>query len=144
MNSDNRKRHERSARAVAGLIVQLSGLVNSISLAGGLKSSQWSALRFVASANKSARTIAGFARLNRTTLSSASQTIDTLVRKGLITKKVGEGSDKRVRTLELTEQGRMQLASDPLYEITQSLVILSDSDLRKMAAVIRHLLSDNT
>jgi len=112
--------------------------MNAAAHSSDLNAVQWSALRFVATANESVRNIAAFARLNRTTPSSASQTIGSLVRQGLIIKV--PGSDRRVRTLELTDRGRERLSSDPINGLVGAIATLDGADLRSLAQALSQII----
>lgn len=117
MNSIRQSRHDRAAVSIAGMVEQLSRIYAIRAFAAGLNPVQWAALRHVATANESTRSIGAFARLHRTTPSSASQTIGALVAKGLLTKQVG--SDGRQRILRLTPKATALLRRDPLQELAK-------------------------
>lgn len=131
---------ERSARAVAELFEQLSRSVASESFADGLNPAQWAALRYFAQANETARSVGAFARHHLITPSSASQTIQALVKKNLVSKK--NGSDRRSRVLELTPQGQDMLASDPIDRLTRAITALPEVQLLGLADALVTLLKD--
>src|SRR3546814_8184106 len=64
-------------------------------------------LRYLAHANESACQIGAFAKFHMTTPSSASQTISSLVSRGMVTKKAA--ADGRRWTLSLTAKGRRKI-----------------------------------
>jgi DNA-binding MarR family transcriptional regulator len=131
---------ERSAHAVAELVDQLSRTVANDSFATGLNPAQWAALRYVAQANETARNVGAFARHHLITPSSASQTIQALVRKKLVTKR--SGTDRRSRSLEVTPQGQQALRSDPLNRLTKAIATLPESQLLGLADALVSLLKD--
>ncbi|MGO8919213.1 MAG: MarR family winged helix-turn-helix transcriptional regulator [Stellaceae bacterium] len=130
-------RRERSARAIAELIEQLSRSLASQAFSHGLNPAQWRALRYIAQANEGARNIGAFAKFHFTTPSSASQTISALVKKGLIRKAVG--ADSRSRVLGLTVKGQRKLDDDPIVSLAQAILTLSDGQLSLMAEAMATL-----
>jgi DNA-binding MarR family transcriptional regulator len=130
-------RQSRSARTVAARLEQLARVLASRALAQGLNSAQWTALRYLATADESARHVGAFATFHLTTASSASQTLSALVRKGLIAKR--PGGDARRRTLTLTEAGRQMLAHDPVSEVLARLDRLSVQQFESLADALEIL-----
>jgi DNA-binding MarR family transcriptional regulator len=127
-------RRTRSARALAAHLEQLARILASRALAHGLNSAQWTALRYLATADEQACNVGAFAAFHLTTASSASQTLSALVRKGLVAKR--PGGDARRRTLSLTETGRQMLAHDPWGEILGRLDGMPDHQFDILAAAI--------
>ncbi len=138
MPSVSQIRRQRSARAIAELIEQLSRIVESRAVSNGLNPAQWAALRYIAQANEAARDIGAFSRYHLTTPSSASQTISALVGKGFVVKKAG--ADSRRRTLDLTLRGRRLLDHDPILHLARAIQTLSDDQLFLMAEVTEILI----
>jgi DNA-binding MarR family transcriptional regulator len=132
-------RHERAAQAIAELIAQLWVAMASRAMSQGMKPAQWNALRYLAQANESARHVGAFAEFNRTTPSSASQTMTALVNRGLVVKKKG-GGDSRQRMLALTAEGRRFLKEDPLAELANTIATLSEDQLFTMAEIMEVLI----
>jgi len=130
-------RRIRSARALAARLEQLARVLANRALARGLNSAQWTALRYLATADERARHVGAFAEFHLTTASSASQTLSALVRKGLVAKR--PGGDARRRTLSLTDAGRQMLAHDPLSEILARLDNLSDQQFNALADALELL-----
>jgi len=100
-------------RAAAELLDHAMRAIYSQCFADGLNPAQWSALRYVARANPSSRTLTDFARFHFVSKSAASDTISALVRKELLVKKK-DLRDGRVAQLEVTERARQILCNDPL------------------------------
>src|SRR3546814_9662046 len=78
-----------------------------------LKPAQWSALRYFGRAAARQRTLTDFARFHATTLGTASQTLSTLQRKGLIARSASP-TDRRRADVQLTRKGRALLKQDTL------------------------------
>jgi DNA-binding MarR family transcriptional regulator len=130
-------RRDRSARAIAELIEQLSRTIASRAFIGGMNPVHWTALRYLSQANESARQVGAFAKFHMTTPSSASQTMTALENKGLVIKKAGP--DGRQRILELTPKGRRLLNKDPIQALAASIQTLSDEQMLLMAEVMENL-----
>ena len=104
--------------------------------AHGLNPAQWAALRYIAqrAGEQEPPTISGFARLRLTTPSSASQTVSSLVRLGLVTR--ASAADKRQRPLELTVEGHALLKRDPLRHLASLVAGLSTESLGVFSGVL--------
>lgn len=75
-----------------------------------LQPAQWQAMRFFAVANRFSRTPRGLTAWLGQTKGSVSQTINALVRKGLVERR-GDAADRRVVRLMLTEAGERLVQS---------------------------------
>jgi DNA-binding MarR family transcriptional regulator len=137
MRASAQQRREQSARAIAELIEQLSRSLLNRSSARRLNAAQWTALRYLGSANESARQIGAFAKFHFTTPSSASQTISSLVRKGMVSKT--GAADGRRWTLELTSKGRRMLKDDPIIDLSKVILSLPDAKLFILAETMQML-----
>jgi DNA-binding MarR family transcriptional regulator len=104
--------------------------------AHGLNPAQWAALRYIAHPGSEMElpTISGFARLRMTTLSSASQTVSSLVRAGLVTR--AAAPDKRQRPLQITAEGQLLLKRDPLRHLGTLIAGLSSKSLVEFSEVL--------
>lgn len=104
--------------------------------AHGLNPAQWAALRYVADLGGSGDvpTISGFARLRLTTPSSASQTVSSLVRMGLVAR--ASAPDRRQRPLELTAEGQTLLKRDPLKHLASMVAGISSESLVEFSGVL--------
>lgn len=98
---------------VAELYEQAIRVIYSEAFAAGLNPAQWNALRYLSSALPERRTPSAFAQYHHVTRGTASQTINALERKRLVTKRPDETDGRAVR-LELTEAGHAMLTKDPL------------------------------
>jgi DNA-binding MarR family transcriptional regulator len=97
---------------------------------------QWAALRFLARANKEARTVLGLARYLGITQGPASRAVAALERKALL---AGErdSKDRRVVRLELTSAGRALLSQDPIQRLAgllKSMPELAQQDMAQRVA----------
>lgn len=104
----------------------------------GLSPAQWSALRYIAACNRGEHaTTGGFARLRLVTPSSASQTIASLVRLGLVERRAH--ADGRSKSLALTAKGRVLVETDPRQPVLTALAGLSSETLSEFSGVIELL-----
>lgn len=95
------------------LLDRINRITRGLQYAHGLNPAQWDTLRFIARANKYSRTPGALARFLGTTKGTASQTVNALEKKGLLTRQ-HDPADKRVRHIVLTTEGEALLAQDPL------------------------------
>jgi DNA-binding MarR family transcriptional regulator len=94
------------------LMERISRALHNEGYSGGLKPTQWEALRYFARANRPSRTPSALTDYLGMTKGTVSQTINALERKGLIQKEAG--IDRRVVYIALTPQGYEMLQNDPL------------------------------
>lgn len=127
-----------STKPIAELIEQINLVAYSSNTARELKPSQWAALRYFDTAASHVRTVSGFAEMNWTTNSSASQTVSTLVSRNYL-ERIPNLTDRRRHTLCVTEIGKQLLETDPIYEISNSISRLSLAQQNQLARVITHL-----
>ncbi len=105
----------------------------------GLSPAQWSALRYIAAQDGPAgATTGGFARLRLVTPSSASQTMASLVRLGLVERR--GHSDGRSRSLVLTAKARVLVEKDPHRHVVTALAGVSSKSLGEFTEVLELLL----
>ena len=96
------------------LVERLSRILQNDAHAGGLKPTQWEALRYLARANRFSRSPGALTAYLGMTKGTVSQTLQALGRKGLI-EKTTVGSDRRSVNLSLTKAGLALLAHDPMH-----------------------------
>lgn len=128
-----------SPRATAEVMEQIAQLAYRFGFAADLRPAQWTALRFFGRAEQRACTVSAFADHNLTSRSSASQTVNALVKRGLLVRRPIP-SDRRTHRLELTDQAKTLLANDPLKELELSLDEMSDSNRYQLAERLEELL----
>jgi DNA-binding MarR family transcriptional regulator len=122
-------------RAIAEVFGHVGRLLHSLAFAKGLNPAQWSALRYLSTANDSARSVTSFARHHQTTKPAASKTIDALLRKGLV-RKVAVPGDRRAQRVDLTPKAIRRLAEDPLNMFVGALAALD----REQTSALAHAL----
>ncbi|MBV8536141.1 MAG: MarR family transcriptional regulator, partial [Alphaproteobacteria bacterium] len=135
-------KRDRSLHAIAELVQQAGRLLSFEAYASGLNPAQWAALRFIDQANPTACNIGSFAALHRTTHSSASQTIGSLEKRGLVRKSAG--ADARVRSVELTAAGRRLIKDDPIRTFARILGTLPDDQLYALTLAMETLIREGT
>ncbi len=125
-----------SAPSIIGQLERFACALARRESANGLNPAQWAALRYIAQPAETAEipTISGFARLRLTTPSSASQTVSSLVRLGLVAR--ASAPDKRQRPLELTAEGRLLLKRDPLRHLATLVAGISSESLMEFSGVL--------
>jgi DNA-binding MarR family transcriptional regulator len=117
----------RPAVATASLIEQLARRTQNLCFTKELAPVQWSALRFLAKAGASARTVSGLAAYSGVNQSSASRTIQLLADKKLV--EVGiDTEDARIRLVSLTSAGRELLERDPLFALAAAVERLDPTE----------------
>lgn len=98
------------------LLERLARLVHNDAHAGGLRPTQWEALRYLSRANRFSRTPGALTAYFGMTKGTVSQTLAALERKGLVAKATASG-DRRSIMLDLTKAGIAHLSDDPLHEL---------------------------
>jgi DNA-binding MarR family transcriptional regulator len=128
-------RAESEARAIAELLelIATSGYQRDML---GLGPVQWRALRYFAAAIASACTLTAYSSHHATTKASASKTLNSLIRKGLM-RRVPNPGDARSHFIELTEAGREILAEDPIEPLTAAIGRLGEGDRATVAEALR-------
>lgn len=109
-----------SPEAAAEILEKISQISYSMGFSGGLRPAQWNALRYFGKSEDSVRTVGHFARYNMTTPSSASQTINALVTRGIL-ERVPVSGDRRTYRIDLTGSGRELLANDPIHHLIEAI-----------------------
>lgn len=127
------------AETVAATLLRIAGLAQSKGYAEGLKPSQWTALRYFASATTGRRTVSGFAAHQGSTRGAASQMVEILVGKGLLARSPSP-EDRRVVRLELTRAAEQLLERDPLAFLVRAVDDLPTDEQRWMAVALERLL----
>lgn len=127
--------------AVAALVERLSRLIHNDAHEGGLKPTQWEALRFLARANRVSRSPGALTGFLGVTKGTVSQTLQALERKGLIEKTTADG-DRRGVKLDLTDAGRALLADDPLGDLDASLAAMPPEARDALNVALGSLLKD--
>ncbi|MCW2243863.1 MarR family winged helix-turn-helix transcriptional regulator [Azospirillum canadense] len=130
---------QASAQAIAEVMMHIGHLADSMGYTQGLKPSQWTALRYFARANPSQRTVSAFAEFHATTRGAASQMVEVLVTKNLLTR-VPVPEDRRVIQLHPTPKALELLENDPLKEFAGVIAALSGPDQLQLADLLSRVL----
>lgn len=125
---------------IAELLVHIGRAARSEDAGSALTAAQWTCLRFFARANSSSRTPSGFASFQATTRGTASQTIKSLERMGLV---AGTRSDRDRRSVcfDLTGRGCEMLAQDPLRDLISVIDVLGAAERARFLATLSGLAS---
>ncbi len=113
------------------LFERISRVLHNDGHAGGLKPTQWEALRYFSRANRFSRSPSALTAYLGMTKGTVSQTINALNKKGLIDKTVDD-DDRRQVQIDLTTKGLKLLAQDPLESLAQSLSKLSGAQRQEL------------
>ena len=108
-----------SERTIAELIAHLGRIAHGDGFIAGLTPTQWTALRYFASANRFSRTPSSFAEFQGTTRGTASQTAKSLVAQGYLVRNRSE-TDGRSARLDLTDKARGILTNDPFEALVRA------------------------
>ncbi|MDJ0943982.1 MAG: MarR family transcriptional regulator [Kiloniellales bacterium] len=121
------------------LLERLSRILQNEAHAGGVKPTQWEALRYLARANRFSRSPSAVTAYLGVTKGTVSQTLNALDRKGLIRKRADPG-DRRNVTIEVTRAGRDLLARDPVEVVLTAAARLSAAERRALSGALEKLL----
>ncbi|MFC3231176.1 MarR family winged helix-turn-helix transcriptional regulator [Marinibaculum pumilum] len=122
----------------ASQLEQVCRLVQGLCRLDELHPAQWSALRYLARAEKTERTTNMLAVHQGTNPGTASRTISALMRKGLVTSTVSR-ADRRIRTISLTAAGRDLLMQDPLHRVAIGLQRLPRDTREQLPELLHEL-----
>jgi DNA-binding MarR family transcriptional regulator len=125
------------AQTIAELIIQLGRAAHGYP--EGLSPAQWNALRYVSRANRFSRTVSAFADFHGTTRGTASQTVKALLAQGYLSRQRSQ-RDGRSSRLELTENGRLLLSSDPCMALIRAASTLPRTTRAHLSAGLGRLL----
>lgn len=102
---------------------------------------QWIALNYFALANPASRTVSGFAAYNATSKGTASQVVNGLQRRGLVSK--GRSSaDGRSTRITVTEAGERALRNHPENRLNEAIGHLSAEDQTALQRIVSGLLTE--
>ena len=122
------------------LLERLSRVLQNEAHSGGLKPTQWEALRYLARANRFSRSPSAVTAYLGVTKGTVSQTLNALERKGLI-RKAADPGDRRNLTIAVTPAGAALLAQDPVAVLMRSAAQLDPGLRRDLAAGLERLLA---
>lgn len=130
---------DRTSRATAEVMFQVLRYASSFAFTEGLNPAQWAALRYLSQAPAPSRTLLAFTRYHGTTKGTASQTISSLVRKGLVDR-IRNEQDRRSARLDLTAEGRTLVGNDPLLELADTISALRTAERLVLMECLEHIL----
>ncbi len=128
---------DRDALAAAHLLERIGQLLRADEQGEGLYPVQWTALRYIARANRFSRTPIALTRFLGMTRGTVSQTLIALERKGLIAREPS-ARDKRSLDVTLTDEGKAVLDQDPLASLSEAI----EAALGKKSGKLRDQLSE--
>ncbi len=114
------------------LLERLSRILQNEAHAGGLKPTQWEALRYLARANRFSRSPSALTMYLGMTKGTVSQTLKALERKNLVRKQT-DPADRRNLRLDLTQDGANVLKRDPIAALFDIPSSLSPKERRQVA-----------
>lgn len=128
-------------KRVRNVIDRLGRILAAEEWSDEINPTQWTALSYLARANKYSRSPSQVADYMSATRGTVSQTLKALARKGLVTENLSE-QDKRSISYSLTEEGRRILDRDNLVEQAASLLLAQERSalLDGLEALIRKAL----
>jgi DNA-binding MarR family transcriptional regulator len=137
-----RKDDEVDSPSAASSLIKLERLARLLRQAGhaqGLNPVQWEALRYLARCNALSHSPGAMARYLGSTKGTISQTVKSLVAKGLVLKQV-DVKDHRGVALHLTDSGRAVLIDDATQVLQADIAELSDKTRRRFDRALEILL----
>lgn len=99
-----------------------------------LTRTQWLALGYFAHANARSRTTSAFSLFAGSSLASASESISTLVRRGLLSRERCS-NDRRMLRLDLTEQAKRIVSEDPVGDLVTAISSLETDEIERLDAL---------
>ena len=146
MGRKDKQKHEEQADTEVGSAVSLARLERLARLmrqsghGEGLNPAQWEALRYLSRANRLSNSPGSLARYLGSTKGTISQTLASLVSKGLVAKQM-RGEDNRFVDLLLTEKGRAVLEQDGLRALGLDIGTLRPKIRKRFDRGLEELLS---
>ncbi len=116
-----------NAALSAEFVTHLARLARGEGHACGLTNAQWTALRYFGRANRFSRTLLAFAAYHATTRGTASQTVKSLVTKGLLVRTPSQ-QDGRSSRIDLTTKGQALCKMDPFKGLVQAIAGLPETE----------------
>ncbi len=139
MNKKSDRNSEIDTGQTLARLERLTRLVRSASHTQGLNAAQWEALRYLSRANSFSNSPGALTRYLGATKGTTSQTLLSLVKKGVIEKSL-RNNDARSVVLVLTEAGRKVLSNDPLSHIEKAITNLKDKTSKRFAKGLSEML----
>jgi DNA-binding MarR family transcriptional regulator len=128
-----------SAAVSLAKLERLARLLRQTGHARGLNPVQWEALRYLARCNVLSHSPGALAKYLSSTKGTVSQTVLSLVKKGLVRKQV-DAKDARGVALFLTDAGKAMLAEDAALKMLGDVAALSDKTRKRFDRALDALL----
>jgi DNA-binding MarR family transcriptional regulator len=126
------------ASTVARLLEQTARAVYESRGPKAIHAGQWAVLRYLARAQRQARTVGGVAAYLGVTHAPASRAVAALARKNFVTVKADQ-EDRRVRRIDLTTSGKALLDHDPVHRLTAAIEALSATQQKELGSALESL-----
>lgn len=130
---------DQNSDYLAEIILYLGHLGRGQGSVCGLTHAQWSALRYFSKTNQFSRTVSAFADYHVTTRGTASQTITSLVDRGLL-ERSRSSLDGRSSTINLTTKGRSKSKKDPFKKLVRAIDNMPEEQAGTVAAELHGLM----
>lgn len=137
-STEQRPMRAPEAVAIARIMDSLVSLVQQSGYRHQMGSAQWSALRYFNEVNPASATVVSFANHNRSTPGTASRTVTSLVRKGLLLR-VPDPNDRRSHRLVLSEHGQTVLKDDPIVILEKAVEMLPGESRTELVRALRRM-----
>lgn len=128
-----------NAITTVGMLTHLANVMQSEGRVCGLSSAQADALMYFAHANRLSRTVSAFAEFHATTRGTASQTIKSLVDRGLLVR-TKAGVDGRRTRLDITQEGRSLWAGQDTLGLVKLVAGLQEHQRTSLAEILTEIL----
>ena len=99
---------------------------------------QWSILRYLERASANSSDLTSIARFLGLTLSPVSRAVQTLEKRGLVTKRPDPQSGRAV-VVSLSNEGRATLEADPILKIAKKINVLPEGEREQFRNALRSL-----
>jgi DNA-binding MarR family transcriptional regulator len=139
LNKKSDRANDVPAGQTLARLERLARLIRSTSHTHGLNAAQWEALRFLSRANRFSNSPGALTRYLGATKGTTSQTVLSLIKKGVITKSL-RNDDGRSVVLVLTEAGEKILSDDPLAGLEKAISKLGDKTSKRFSKGLSELL----
>lgn len=129
---------DRKSLGLSMLLEQTARAVYDKRAPADIHPGQWSALRYFASANRAARTVAGLAKYLGVTAGPASRAVKSLEKHGLVVRE-NNPSDRRSSFFSLTPEGKAILDRDPIKRLAGAISDMEKSQASDLAESLNQL-----
>lgn len=127
-----------ASRSAAESILAVAYIHDALALRDGRTPAQWRALRYFNAFGEPGGTLSGFASAHAVSVSSASQTVEQLVRRGLLSRERME-TDRRAISIRVTDEGRAALDDDPIHRLAQAVDDVPDTHRDALDETLRSI-----